>query len=86
MTFPIYLDQLKLALKFLPLADDVKNSLIKNTEILIEYRTFLSKKYNITESDSESKIREYMTQNFNSGNLDEVVEVAYKYVWKVRRV
>lgn len=42
MTFPISLDQLKLALKFLPLADDVKNSLIKNTEILIEYRTFLS--------------------------------------------
>ena len=36
MTLPISIDQLKLALSFLPLEPEVKKSLITNCEILIE--------------------------------------------------
>lgn len=79
MTLPISLDQLKIALKFLPLDSDVKESLIKNSELIIEYRSFLAQKHNISEGEAESKIKEYMTQNFNSNNLNEIVEIAHKY-------
>jgi len=79
MALPISLDQLKIALKFLPLDVEIKQSLIKNSELLIEYRSFLSQKHNISEAEAESKIKEYMNQNFNSNNLNEIVEVAHKY-------
>lgn len=79
MTLPISLDQLKLALNFLPLDPEVKKSLIINSEILIEFRGFLSQKYNISESEAETKIKDYMSQNFNSSNLNEVIDVAHNY-------
>lgn len=79
MTLPISLDQLKISLKFLPLDSDVKESLIKNSELIIEYRGFLAQKHNISEGEAESKIKEYMTQNFNSNNLNEIVQIAHKY-------
>lgn len=79
MTLPISLDQLKIALKFLPLDSGVKESLIKNSELIIEYRSFLAQKHNISEGEAESKIKEYMTKNFNSNNLNEIVEIAHKY-------
>jgi len=79
MTLPISIDQLKLALSFLPLEPEVKKSLITNCEILIEFRGFLSQKYNISESEAETKIKEYMSQNFTSTNLNEVIDIAHKY-------
>ena len=70
-----------MALKFLPIDKESKDSLLKSSEVLFEFRTFLSKKYKISEADADVKIRESLQALFGDNkNIDNAIENALKYV------
>ena len=79
---PISLDALKAAIQFMPLDLELKQSLIKNSEILIEFRSYLSQKYNVSSSKAETMIKEHMQSNFDNKSIDEVSKIAHQYAEK----
>jgi len=60
------ISSLKIALKLLPLKKEVKNSIIKNSESIIEFGKFISDKYSITFKDAEAKIQSDLSLEINS--------------------
>lgn len=73
------INELKIAINYMPIDSEIKESLLKNSEILIDFRDHLCKKYNISEIESEAKIKEYMSSNFKSGKIDDIPNIAYEY-------
>lgn len=73
------LDNLKLALKFMPLDKEIKESLLENSKIIIEFRNFLADKYKISNKKAEDKIKESTIDKFNLNDIDKAVDVAYEY-------
>lgn len=82
------LDNLKIAVKLLPFPKEVKKSIIKNSESIIEFRKFISEKYTITSKDAEDKIQSEIgidSMGRDSINQDVVLDAAnktYEYALK----
>lgn len=75
---PISLDAVKTTLKFMPLDSELKDSLLKNVEILIEFRSHLTQKYSIKESKAETMIKDHLQSKFN-GSADVIAQLASEY-------
>ena len=75
---PISLDVVKASLQFMPIETELKNALVKNTEMLIEFRTYLKQKYYISDSKAESMIKDHVGGKF-TGNTDEISTIAGDY-------
>lgn len=74
----ISLDNLKIAVKLLPFPKEVKKSIIKNSESIIEFRKFISDKYTITSKDAEDKIQSELGLELDSVGHDVVLNAANK--------
>lgn len=75
-------DNLKQALDLIPLSPEIKESMLKNTEILVEFRQFLATKYNISEADAEKKITEDLSKLYKlelNPKIEEVTEIVKSY-------
>ena len=72
------LDNLKIAVKLLPFPKEVKNSIIKNSQSIIEFRKFISDKYTITSKDAEDKIQSELNLDLQSVGPDAVLDAANK--------
>lgn len=75
---PISLDAVKLAISSMSIETELKKNLVKNAQTLIEFRTFLTNKYSISDSKAESMIKEHLGSKF-TGSLDEVAILAGEY-------
>jgi len=79
------MDNLKIAVKLLPFSKEVKKSIIKNSELIIEFRKFISDKYAITNKDAEAKIQIEIGVDLDSTGHDVVLNAAnrtYDYALK----
>ena len=72
------LDNLKIAVKLLPFPKEVKNSIIKNSQSIIEFRKFISNKYTITSKDAEDKIQSELNLDLQSVGPEAVSDAANK--------
>ena len=72
------LDNLKIAVKLLPFPKEVKNSIIKNSQSIIEFRKFISDKYTITSKVAEDKIQSELNLDLQSVGPDAVLDAANK--------
>jgi predicted nucleic-acid-binding protein len=67
---------LKSALSSLPLSDEVKQNILVNSEVMIEFRKFMAEKYQISEEEADSKINSELTEIHKSNSYSDMVPMA----------
>ena len=67
---------LKSALSALPLSDEVKQNILVNSEVMIEFRKFMAEKYQISEEEADSKINSELTEIHKSNSYSDIVPMA----------
>jgi predicted nucleic-acid-binding protein len=67
---------LKSALSVLPLSDEVKQNILVNSEVMIEFRKFMAEKYQISEEEADSKINSELTEIHKSNSYSDMVPMA----------
>jgi predicted nucleic-acid-binding protein len=67
---------LKSALSSLPLSDEVKQNILVNSEVMIEFRKFMAEKYQISEEEADSKINSELTEIHKSNSYSDIVPMA----------
>jgi len=53
----IILEDIKTLVKLLPFGQDVKDSIVNNTEEIMKFNSFISQKYTLTQKEAESQVQ-----------------------------
>lgn len=78
----VSLDMIKKAIVALPLSDEVKQTITESTEILINFREFLSEKHTISATEAETMLRDKVQLGYNSlddPSIEKAVDVIYEF-------
>jgi len=73
---------LKSALSVLPLSDEVKQKILVNSEVMIEFRKFIADKYQLSEEEADSKINSELTDIHKSNSYTDLIPMALNAVEK----
>jgi hypothetical protein len=74
------IEDIKTAVKLLPFPEETKDSIIKNSEIISEFRDFIAKKYTLTQKSADEKIQaEISLRTSNITELELVAQKAEEY-------
>lgn len=75
-------DNLKQALDMIPLPEEIKQTILKNSEILVEFRQYIATKNSISESEAEKKITDDLSKLYKlelNPKIEEVCEIVKGY-------
>jgi hypothetical protein len=78
----VTIENFKNTLNLLPLPGDIKDNLIKSSEVILEFRGFISNKYEITAKDADEKIQKEISSlspSINDADLDRISTSASDY-------
>jgi uncharacterized protein YbaP (TraB family) len=78
----VTIENFKNTLNLLPLPEDIKDNLIKSSEVILEFRSFISNKYEITAKDADEKIQKEISNlspSINDADLDRISTSASDY-------
>ena len=78
----VTIENFKNTLNLLPISEDIKEKLIKSSEVIIEFRSFISSKYGITAKDADEKIQKEistLSSSMNDADLDRISRSASDY-------
>jgi hypothetical protein len=78
----VTIENFKNTLNLLPLPEDIKDNLIKSSEVILEFRGFISNKYEITAKDADEKIQKEISSlspSINDADLDRISTSASDY-------
>jgi hypothetical protein len=78
----VTIENFKNTLNLLPLPEDIKDNLIKSSEVILEFRSFISSKYEITAKDADEKIQKEISNlspSINDADLDRISTSASDY-------
>jgi predicted nucleic-acid-binding protein len=67
---------LKSALSVLPLSEEIKQNILVNSEVMIEFRKFMAEKYQISEEEADAKINSELTEIHKSNPYSDMVPMA----------
>jgi len=75
----IILEDIKTLVKLLPFEQDVKDSIVNNTEEIMKFNSFISQKYTLTQKEAESQVQiklESMYKEIDPLTINDPVETS----------